>query len=293
MRPISDTRIICSHGTKRNGYMPYETVLRTYRWRLAPLGVPLMSCWRVPKRPCRRARDRADKVVVKALDRAASSAIPMERFIVFSVTCLELSSWMCGGTAVPFDLWFQKSNSSKFAETLLVCVVISFVGAFGEARAASVLIVAIGADNTVGTGIGKRRGGVSQGKAFPAQLETMLHTRGLDAHVSNVGVSHDTTAGILARLDSSVPEGTRLVILNVAKGDDKHQGLIGVEAGYVNKIKTRLAARHIPIIVLPPLGQVAGAYRDFDGHHFTAEGHAHIAAYLLPKVMAIIGRSPS
>jgi len=77
-----------------------------------------------------------------------------------------------------------------------------------EVRASSVLIVAIGADNTAGKETSKRRGGISQAEAYRAQLETM-RARGLDAHIANEGAPHDTTTEILARLDSAVPDGTR------------------------------------------------------------------------------------
>jgi len=186
---------------------------------------------------------------------------------------------------------FQLRRDIQFKDItkrLLPCLVIFFAVISSEARTASVSIVAVGADNTAGRGTGKRHGGVSEAEAYPAQLETMLRTRGVDAHVSNAGVPHDTTEGILARLDSSVPAGTQLAILNVARGDDKQQGTFASEESTINEIKKRLGGRHIPLIILPPLGKIAGPYRDFDGHHFTAEGHAHIAAYLLPKVMSIL-----
>ena len=53
-----------------------------------------------------------------------------------------------------------------------------------EASAAPILIVCIGADNTAGRGTGRRHpGGVARDQAFPAQLERLLHRRGVDAHV--------------------------------------------------------------------------------------------------------------
>ncbi|MGA7265599.1 MAG: GDSL-type esterase/lipase family protein, partial [Stellaceae bacterium] len=43
--------------------------------------------------------------------------------------------------------------------------------------------------------------GVPVGQAFPARLEGWLHARGIAARVVNAGVSGDTTAGGVARLD--------------------------------------------------------------------------------------------
>ena len=150
----------------------------------------------------------------------------------------------------------------------------------------SILIVAIGADNVHGTGIGKRRtGGVPVGEAFPAQLQALLRTRGLDADVINAGVGGDTTAGMLGQLDSAVPEGTQLVIVDRANGNDKKAGLKAKQAFYIQQIKGRLTARHIAVIVLPAWRKIPGAVanRAWDDHHFTAKGHASIARYLLRR----------
>lgn len=62
---------------------------------------------------------------------------------------------------------------------LAVCLLTAMLGAFGAAYAKSVLIVAIGADNVHGRGIGHRRtGGVPVSEAFPAQLQALLRARG-------------------------------------------------------------------------------------------------------------------
>src|SRR6185437_14234290 len=91
------------------------------------------------------------------------------------------------------------------------------------AEAASVNIVALGASNTYGHGRGRTNGGVEPSQAWPAQLETMLRAKGLDAHVKNAGIPGDTTGGMLARLGTAVPEGTQLVILQPG-GNDARRG---------------------------------------------------------------------
>jgi acyl-CoA thioesterase-1 len=160
-----------------------------------------------------------------------------------------------------------------------------------EAHAKSVLIVAIGGDNVYGTG-GRRHGGVSQGEAFPAQLQTLLRAQGIPANVINAGISGTTIVEMWNRLDSLVPPGTRLVILNVPKVNDRLEGLHGVQRQYVHKIKRRLRARHIAIIGVSHWRRIPDAVenRDPDQHHFTVKGHAMIAKYLLPKVMAELGK---
>lgn len=58
-----------------------------------------------------------------------------------------------------------------------------------------------------------------EGDGFPAVLEAALKREGIDAKVANAGVSGDTTTGGLERLDWSVPDGTKLVILELGAND--------------------------------------------------------------------------
>ena len=113
-----------------------------------------------------------------------------------------------------------------------------------EAEAASINIVALGASQTAGRGNGRHSGGVSPEQAFPAQLESMLRARGYDAQVTNAGVAGDTTDGMLARLDSSVPVGTKLVILQPGSNDGKHGASAGASVN-VPQIIQKLKARGI------------------------------------------------
>jgi acyl-CoA thioesterase-1 len=91
---------------------------------------------------------------------------------------------------------------------------------------------------------------------------------------------------MLARLDSAVPEGTRIVILQPG-GNDMRRGQGASRAGNIAEIKRRLAARHVKVIMLDRIGQIAPkGTKDADGPHFNAQGHAAFAAWLAPKVMA-------
>ncbi|MBZ7923643.1 arylesterase [Ensifer adhaerens] len=55
--------------------------------------------------------------------------------------------------------------------------------------------------------------------AFPARLEKALKEKGLDVTIANAGVSGDTSSGGLARIDWSVPDGTKGVILELGAND--------------------------------------------------------------------------
>ena len=154
------------------------------------------------------------------------------------------------------------------------------------AEAAEVNIVALGASNTYGSGRGRTNGGVPSSQAYPAQLQRLLAAKGVSAHVANAGIPGDTTGGMLARLNSAVPNGTSIVILQPG-GNDARRGQGASRQGNIAEIKHRLAARHIKVIMLGHLGQIAPkTTRDPDGQHFNAQGHAAFAAWLAPKVIA-------
>lgn len=61
--------------------------------------------------------------------------------------------------------------------------------------------------------------GLPAGQAFPARLEAWLRDRGIAARVVNAGVSGDTTAGGLARLDWALADKPDLVILALGAND--------------------------------------------------------------------------
>ena len=151
-------------------------------------------------------------------------------------------------------------------------------------------IVALGASNTEGMGRGRTNMGVPREQAYPAQLERMLRARGVNARVVNAGIAGDTTAGMLARLDASVPNGTSLLILQPG-GNDARQGRSGADrAANIAEIRRRMQARCVPVLVLHPFGAGIPQHRLADGQHFSAEGHAIVASRLLPQVLRIVGR---
>ena len=73
-------------------------------------------------------------------------------------------------------------------------------------------ILAFGDSLTAGFGLPPDQG-------FPAQLERRLRADGIAARVVNAGVSGDTTAGGLARLDWSLADKPDLVILELGAND--------------------------------------------------------------------------
>lgn len=142
-------------------------------------------------------------------------------------------------------------------------------------QAGSLNIVAIGASNTSGLGVGAQA-------AYPAQLETLLKKRGIDAHVTNAGMLGDTTAGMLRRIDAAVPAGTAIVILQPG-GNDRRFGISREQrAANIAAMVKHLHARNIRAIVYDP--PIPPDFYLFDGIHFNAAAHAKIAATLAAQV---------
>jgi acyl-CoA thioesterase-1 len=73
--------------------------------------------------------------------------------------------------------------------------------------------------------------GLPAGQAFPARLEAWLRQQGIEARVVNAGVSGDTTAGGLARLDWALADKPDLVILALGAND----ALRGIEPATVRE----------------------------------------------------------
>ena len=166
--------------------------------------------------------------------------------------------------------------------SLPFAVALALTIAVNLANAAVAQIVAFGASNTAGYGVGTDQ-------AWPARLEAMLRAKGYQATVANAGISGDTTVGMLDRLDSAVPNGTQLVIMAIFNYNDDRKGVSrAAHAANAQKILDRLHARGIKTI--SAVQYVAGLPTQSDGIHLTAEGHAALAARLLPQVIAAIGR---
>ena len=103
-------------------------------------------------------------------------------------------------------------------------------------------IVALGDSLTAGLGL-------APDQAYPALLQRRLNDAGLDYDVINAGVSGDTSAGGLQRLDWAL-EGNVKILIVALGGNDALRGL-PVESLKANlsQIIERAQARHIRVIL--------------------------------------------
>ncbi len=155
------------------------------------------------------------------------------------------------------------------------------------AQAASVRVITMLGDSiTAGYGL-------PRAQALPVQLETTLRRRGLSVIVRGAGVSGDTTAGGLARVDFSVLADTDLCIVALG-GNDLLQG-IDPRRTQVNleRIVERLQMRHIKVLLagLKAPGVIGLTYaRDFQAV-FPAVARRR-GAILYPDLLAGVARDP-
>jgi len=190
---------------------------------------------------------------------------------------------------------------------------------------APVKIVALGDSLTAGYGLLEQDG-------FVPRLQAALAAKGVAAEVANAGVSGDTTADGLARLDWSVPPDTDAVILELGANDMLRGIRPEVARDNLDAILRRLTGRHIAVLLCgmraaPNLGADYAAAFDgiypalaakygvplypffldgaaanlsllqHDGLHPSAAGVGVIVDRILPQVQELVaqvrGRRPS
>lgn len=191
-----------------------------------------------------------------------------------SVAASALVDWVMGlvrrlGLAPRYGAAQGGRNRAAAALALCACLLAA------PAAAEGVRIVALGDSLTHGYGLPPE-------EAFPVQLEAWLRENGApEATVVNAGVSGDTTAGGLARLDWSLAEGADALIVALG-GNDLLRG-IDPESSRANldAILTEAGARGLPVLLSgmrAPLNYGADWKRAFDAM-YPELAEAHGALY--------------
>jgi acyl-CoA thioesterase-1 len=169
---------------------------------------------------------------------------------------------------------------------LCACVLAAVLAlAAAPLQARPLTIVAVGASNTSGFGVGEQN-------AYPAVLERLLRQRGIDAHVTNAGVWGDVTAGMRNRLDAAVPKGTDIVILQPGGNDLRFLGTKQARTANIAAMVQHLHARGIHVIVYDP-DPVPPDFYQLDGIHFNATAHAKIATTLAAQIATTVKPAPA
>ncbi len=123
---------------------------------------------------------------------------------------------------------------------------LAVLGGASPADAATVRIVVLGDSLTAGYGLAAE-------EAFPARLEAALKADGIDARVINKGLSGDTTAGGLWRLDAALaagPDGPPDALIIELGANDGLRGLDPKKAeANLDAIITRAKAQGLKILL--------------------------------------------
>jgi len=169
---------------------------------------------------------------------------------------------------------------------LLLAVQLAACTATPVVAAGERVVVAFGDSLTAGLGVPADR-------TYPARLEARLKREGYEYRVINAGVSGDTTAGGLRRVDWALRLKPEIVILELGVNDAlRGQKLDGVREN-LDRIITRFQAAGARVLVagmrLPP--NYGDRYAE-DFHRLYAEvARAHQAA-LIPFFLDGVGAVP-
>lgn len=142
------------------------------------------------------------------------------------------------------------------------------------------MIAALGDSLTAGFGLPAEEG-------FVPQLSRWLAQRGVDARLVNAGVSGDTTAGGLARIDWTLTEEVDAVILALG-GNDLLRGIDpAVSRQNLRDILSRIDERGLPVLLIgidAPSNYGAEFEAEFEGMY--AELAREFEAELYPDFFA-------
>lgn len=131
---------------------------------------------------------------------------------------------------------FKRSIAAGLILFLTLC------GAIWSARAETFTVVGFGDSLMAGFGLGP-------GEGFTDKLQAALRAKGLDVSVANAGVSGDTSSGGLSRLDWSVPDGTKLVILELGANDMLRGVSPSITEKNLDDMLAKLKARNIAVLL--------------------------------------------
>ncbi len=126
--------------------------------------------------------------------------------------------------------------------TRLIFALLGLILSFLPVAAEPKTVLALGDSLTAGLGVEPQ-------EAFPAQLEKALKARGHDTVVVNGGVSGDTAADGLARLDWSLTDDVDAVIIELG-ANDALRGLDPKQAeAALDAIIGKLQAKNLPVFL--------------------------------------------
>ncbi len=125
----------------------------------------------------------------------------------------------------------------------LIILVAAFLALTPAAFSKPVVLLALGDSLTAGLGL-------SPSEAFPARLETALKAKYPDLSIINGGVSGDTAAGGLARLDWALTEDVNGLVVELGANDALRGLDVGQTEAALDEIMAKAKTRGLPVLIL-------------------------------------------
>ncbi|MCY4220354.1 MAG: arylesterase [Thiotrichales bacterium] len=125
---------------------------------------------------------------------------------------------------------------------LATCLALAAAGFATDTRAEALRILMLGDSLTAGQGLASR-------DALPARLEAALRAHGLDVQVIDAGVSGDTTAGGLSRLDWALADQPHAVIVALGANDALRALDPAVARSNLDRLLATLSERDLPVLL--------------------------------------------
>jgi acyl-CoA thioesterase I len=153
----------------------------------------------------------------------------------------------CMRNGLPTESWRKSTRyvsgwGRVNAIWLILSIFLAGINGIGSAHAKAVRILAIGTSLTQGYNL-------PPGTEFTAVLQAQLKAKGYDATIVNAGVSGDTSAGGLARLDWALAEPYDGAIVELGSNDALRGLGVAQTRANLEQVLTKLKARRIPVLL--------------------------------------------
>lgn len=213
---------------------------------------------------------------------------------------------------------FRRCRNAASRLAVILVTLAAVAGPVPTAQAAAIRLLAFGDSLTAGYNL-------PPDAAFPVQLEKALQAKGLDVSVINAGVSGDTSAAALSRVDWALADKPTHALVELGANDmlrglSPEQAEANIDAIIVklqqagvkvmlagmlaapnlgadygrrfNGMYARLAARHqVPLYPFFLDGVAADPKLVLgDGMHPNREGVAVIVTHILPQILGFLGQ---
>lgn len=171
------------------------------------------------------------------------------------------------------------------ARTVVACALVALLAAAGPVRGQDPVIVAFGDSLTAGFG-------VPRDDAYPARLEARLRAAGYPHRVVNAGVSGETTAGGLRRVDWALRLEPAIVILGLGANDGlRGQPVAHIEPNLEQLVRRFQAAGARVLLAGMRLPPNYGAYAE-EFHQMYVRVARKTGAALMPFLLEGVGGNP-